>query len=70
MKIQKTNDNVIMTFSKEEFTLFREGAKLAIEELDLLSKGDVMTEVDQTIAATALDKLNSVKVEVNLTAIM
>ena len=63
MKIQKANGNVTMTFSEEEFTLFHEGMQLAIEELNLLSKGEFMSEVDQTIAATAMDKLNSVKVE-------
>lgn len=63
MQIQKFNGNTMVAFTDDEFALFQDGAKLAIEELKLLSKGEAMTEVDQMIAAMALNKLNSIKVE-------
>lgn len=65
MQIQKINDRVMSSMTEDEFTILCEGAKLAIEELNLLSKGEAMTEVDQMIAAIALNKLNSIKVENN-----
>ena len=63
MKIKEENNQVIVTFSKAEFDIFKDAAITGVEELTILARGDVITETDKEYATKSLASLNSIKLE-------
>ncbi len=63
MIFKEENNQVVVTFSKEEFGTFKEAAVTAVEELTILAKGDVITETDKEYAKKSLAILETIKVE-------
>lgn len=63
MIFKEENNQVVVTFSKEEFGTFKEAAVTAIEELTILARGEVITETDKEYATKSLAYLNAIKVE-------
>lgn len=63
MIIKEENNQVVVTFSKEEFGTIKEAAVTAIEELIILSRGEVITETDKEYATKSLAILREIKVE-------
>lgn len=61
MKIYKDNkENVIISLTKEENETLVEALKTAIEELDLVKKGEAATATDREYAEKALNGLSVV----------
>ena len=59
MKIYKDNNgNIIISLTKEENETITNALKTAVEELDLMKKGEVMTAIDRDYAKYALDGLS------------